>query len=61
MPLYEYECQKCGRLFDARRGVDEDEAKIECPTCGARNARRVFSRFSTKSSPDGCGSSSRFT
>jgi putative FmdB family regulatory protein len=41
MPLYEYECQMCGRLFDARRGIDDGEARIECPTCGAGDAKRL--------------------
>jgi putative FmdB family regulatory protein len=56
MPLYEYECQMCGRLFDARRGIDDGEARIECPTCGAGDAKRLFSSFATTWSDDGCGS-----
>ena len=60
MPLYEYECRKCGRLFEARRGLDEAEAPNQCPTCGATDPRRVFSTFSTTGS-DGCGSSRGFT
>jgi putative FmdB family regulatory protein len=54
MPLYEYECQRCGRLFDARRGIDEIETGIECPTCGAKETKRVFSRFVTSLSDRGC-------
>jgi putative FmdB family regulatory protein len=57
MPLYEYECQRCGRLFDARRGIDESEVGIACPTCGARDPKRVFSRFATTWSDSGCSSS----
>jgi putative FmdB family regulatory protein len=56
MPLYEYECQKCGRLFDARRGIDESGTEIRCPTCGATSPKRVFSRFSTTWSESGCSS-----
>ncbi len=55
MPLYEYVCRNCGRVFEARRGFDEDDSGIECPTCGARDARRVFSTFSSSSSDAGCG------
>jgi putative FmdB family regulatory protein len=56
MPLYEYECQRCGRLFDARRGIDESEAGVECPTCGAKEVKRVFSRFATAWSDSSCSS-----
>jgi putative FmdB family regulatory protein len=56
MPLYEYECQRCGRLFDARRGIDESETGVECPTCGAKEPKRVFSRFATAWSDSGCSS-----
>jgi putative FmdB family regulatory protein len=54
MPLYEYECQKCGRLFVARRGIDESESVIVCPNCGAKDPKRVFSRFATTWSDAGC-------
>ena len=54
MPLYEYECQRCGRLFDARRGINEGDSEISCPTCGAKDPKRVFSRFATASSDSGC-------
>ncbi len=54
MPLYEYECQRCGRLFDVRHGMDDSEARIECPTCGAGDAKRLFSRFATTWSDAGC-------
>lgn len=56
MPLYEYECRKCGRLFDARRGIDEDDTGVECPTCGAGDPKRAFSTFSSTSSDGNCGS-----
>lgn len=56
MPLYEYECRKCGRLFEARRPIDQDDAVIECPTCGARDPKRVFSTFASSSSDGGCSS-----
>jgi len=56
MPLYEYECQRCGRLFDVRRGIDDTQAQIECPTCGDGDVKRVFSRFATTWSDAGCSS-----
>ena len=56
MPIYEYECRRCGRLFEARRGIDEDDARIQCPTCGAGDPKRVFSTFASTSSDSGCSS-----
>jgi putative FmdB family regulatory protein len=54
MPLYEYECQRCGRLFDARRGIKESDSEIRCPTCGETEPKRLFSRFATSCSDAGC-------
>jgi putative FmdB family regulatory protein len=54
MPLYEYECQRCGRLFDARREIKESDSEIRCPTCGATEPKRLFSRFATSCSEAGC-------
>lgn len=56
MPVYEYECQRCGRLFDARRRIDESETGVACPTCGTQEAKRVFSRFASPRSDSGCSS-----
>jgi putative FmdB family regulatory protein len=59
MPIYQYNCHKCGHEFDLRRGIDEDDSEIACPQCGARHPRRVFSMFCTSSSggcaPEGGG------
>lgn len=34
MPIYNYECQDCGEVLDARRSVDERERGPQCD-CGA--------------------------
>jgi len=41
MPVYEYECSKCGR-FEYKQRIIEDPLN-ECPRCGAA-ARRLISR-----------------
>ena len=33
MPLYEYECQKCGKRLEAIQKLNEETLKI-CPHCG---------------------------
>jgi putative FmdB family regulatory protein len=44
MPIYEFECAKCqGRFEDL---VDSDAPAPACPSCGAFQARRIFSPVS---------------
>ncbi|BDV42241.1 hypothetical protein GURASL_11640 [Geotalea uraniireducens] len=33
MPLYEYQCEKCGNRFELRQKFSDEPAK-ECPACG---------------------------
>ena len=58
MPIYEYECQKCGEKFELRRGFTDNDIEIKCPKCGAEHPQRVFSVFSTSSSGGSCAPSS---
>ncbi len=54
MPVYEYKCTKCGRRFELRRSVGEDDNDIKCPECGSGNQSRVFSTFAKGSSSSAC-------
>lgn len=38
MPLYEYECTKCGHRFEKIENVGASETK-KCPKCGAKAER----------------------
>lgn len=38
MPLYEYECTKCGHRFEKIESVGASETK-KCPKCGAKAVR----------------------
>lgn len=59
MPVYEYQCESCGKKFDLLATLAEKEAGLApvCPKCGAKRARQVFGRFtllaSSKSSDGG--------
>ncbi|MDD5557201.1 MAG: zinc ribbon domain-containing protein [bacterium] len=63
MPIFEYRCAKCDRVFEAlaRRAGD---AAPPCPQCGSGKVARLFSRFGFVSgtvsrasvSGAGCGS-----
>ncbi|TMJ29821.1 MAG: zinc ribbon domain-containing protein [Alphaproteobacteria bacterium] len=42
MPTYDYRCETCGRVFEARRSFSEDASSAACPDDGAA-AVRLFS------------------
>jgi putative FmdB family regulatory protein len=42
MPLYEYECDACGKRFEAIRKFSESEIDI-CSLCGKGPVRRLMS------------------
>jgi putative FmdB family regulatory protein len=42
MPLYEYECEKCGARFEAIVRITEKD-EIGCPECGAPAKKQVSS------------------
>ena len=46
MPIYEYECQKCGEKFEDFSWPDEDKKLLKCPKCGDDKVKRVISSFS---------------
>ena len=52
MPIYEYECENCGRRFELRQRVGEDGTNLSCPDCSAIGPRRVFSSFFSSGSDD---------
>jgi putative FmdB family regulatory protein len=47
LPVYEFQCQDCGKKFDTVATLAEKEAGLDpvCPKCGRRRARQVFGRF----------------
>ena len=49
MPVYEYQCKKCGREFEYQQRMSDPE-KTVCEACGAEALERMISRtaFSLK-------------
>jgi len=45
MPIYEYECTKCGEKFELRRNIADRDADAECPECHDEHPRRLCSMF----------------
>jgi len=59
MPIYEYQCRKCEKVFEKYQKLDESGEFLRCPYCGEARPEKILSPFSS-SSPS-CGSSTRFT
>lgn len=45
MPIYEYECKKCGRRSSVLTMRVSARVAAKCDHCGARQMRRLMSRF----------------
>lgn len=59
MPLFEYQCQDCGKVFEVFTLRRDLPAIPECPECGKADVERILSAFSaTSSEGGGCATSS---
>jgi putative FmdB family regulatory protein len=47
MPIFEYDCEKCGHDFELL--VFDREAPINCPACGSGKVEKKLSVFAHKS------------
>ncbi|NLC12867.1 MAG: zinc ribbon domain-containing protein [Chloroflexi bacterium] len=62
MPIYEYQCQDCGKKFELLRSFSQADAQTKCQSCGTDQVKRLLSvvnAFSDGSSLGGnnqCGS-----
>jgi putative FmdB family regulatory protein len=54
MPIYEYACTPCGKVFEELIIRKADEAEVACPACKSRKIARVMSRTSA-ARPSGGG------
>lgn len=52
MPIYEYECGKCGHFFEKLVFARDKEEDIKCPSCGTADARRQMSAAVVSSKND---------
>ena len=46
MPLYEYQCQKCGKDFTLLQSASVNKDETACSHCGSQGVRHKFSTFS---------------
>jgi putative FmdB family regulatory protein len=51
MPVYEYKCSNCGKVFEITCHLSEREQLAVCPDCGSKQVAPVFSSFSSPPPP----------
>lgn len=44
MPIYEYQCPDCSRLFQTLILTKRDQEEVKCPSCGGTRVKRLISR-----------------
>lgn len=42
MPLYDFECEKCGNRFEELVSSYRNVDKVECPECSSSELKRVY-------------------
>ena len=52
MPIYEYVCQDCEKIFETIRPMGQSDAPIACASCGGEHTRRKLSVFFAESGDD---------
>lgn len=60
MPIYEYQCRRCGEVFEKIQKVNEKADSLQCPYCGEKKPEKILSSFSSSKgseSSSSCGSS----
>ena len=58
MPIYEYRCRKCGKIFEKIQKVEEGGESLKCPYCQGKKPEKVLSSFSStkgSESTSSCG------
>ncbi|MBU2490940.1 MAG: zinc ribbon domain-containing protein [Proteobacteria bacterium] len=47
MPIYEYQCEACGKTFEEIVRISDNNPPA-CPKCGNKDTRRLLSTCSSK-------------
>ena len=72
MPIYEFKCIQCEKIFEILCFRGDDENNAVCPHCGSQKTKKLLSAFSAASSGSksglsssigqgGCGSTTGFS
>ncbi len=41
MPIYEYECNSCGKVFEKMQNINDENREINCEYCGEKAYRKI--------------------
>ncbi|MDP2998466.1 MAG: zinc ribbon domain-containing protein [Bryobacterales bacterium] len=55
MPIYEYRCEECGRVFEMLRRFSDADRDLKCPVCESEDIRRQVSSFAASSGSGNAG------
>jgi len=47
MPLYDFECSKCGHQYEAFLKMDASHDALKCPKCGKQKPRKLVTPIRT--------------
>ncbi len=47
MPIYEFYCERCHKIYNFFSGSVNTEARPDCPKCGAKGLSRLMSTFAS--------------
>lgn len=53
MPLYEYYCDKCDKIFESVQPITKSDQPIPCPKCGRKSDRIMPTTFASMSRRQG--------
>ncbi len=48
MPIFEFKCRNCGKLFEVLFMSRDEKPDIRCPACSSKKSDKVLSVFSGK-------------
>jgi len=48
MPLYDYECEACGQVFEVFHKIDTPPEDLACPKCEAKKSKKIVSQCRTQ-------------
>ena len=52
MPIFEYKCKNCSKVFSLLEGVGTIKANRACPVCKSSDLQKLISMFSTSKSEE---------
>lgn len=45
MPIYEFSCLNCGKVFEKLVLKDKEIYELRCPYCNSKNIKKLISNF----------------